>query len=41
VARPIGPGTYGDFAASIDDGNAGYAAKFDAEYVERLPDHLY
>jgi hypothetical protein len=33
--------THGDFAASIDDGDAGYAAKFDAKYAERLPDQLY
>ena len=39
--RPDGVPTLGDFAAFRDGADEAYAAKYDAEYAERMPDQLY
>ena len=39
--RPDGVPTHGDFAAFRDGADETYAAKYDAEYAERIPDELY
>ena len=39
--RPPGVPTLGSFAAFRDGGDEAFAAKYDAEYAERMPDELY
>ncbi len=41
AGRPEDAPTHGDFAAYRDGADEDYAAKYDADYAERMPDRLY